>query len=121
MNHGNHVGLRYLDGACLLYGAGGRFIEAVAWNTRQSFGTHRPGAVTHSGDIMDILNSAGKNLCSVRLDDLGPNVVELYWTMSAWLGSMLTDLKQPYVSVVDPKTGESLCEFHLEVRDALLA
>lgn len=45
--------VRYLDGAVLLFGPGRKFKEMIAWNHTSSCTTARPGAVTHSGDIME--------------------------------------------------------------------
>ena len=51
----------------------------------------------------------------------GENVVELVVVMSAYMDACLHNCLQPYVSIADPATKYSLCEYHLENKRAELA
>jgi hypothetical protein len=52
--------VRYLDGAVLLFSPRRSFLEMVAWSHQSSTHTAEMGAVTHSGDIMEFQQQAGK-------------------------------------------------------------
>ena len=43
-------------------------------------------------------------------------MVEMVIVMSAYSGAQLQDCRQPFVSIRDPASGTSLCEYHLESR-----
>lgn len=68
--------------------------------------TAQPGAVTHSGDIMDFDQQKGANHARIDFAGLGPRVQEVFVTLSGWAGAMLADIMQPYVKLKEPKTGE---------------
>lgn len=68
--------------------------------------TAQPGAVTHSGDIMDIDQQKGANHAHIDFAGLGPRVQEVFVTLSGWAGAMLANIMQPYVQLKEPKTGE---------------
>lgn len=46
----------------------------------------------------------------------GAHVMEMVVVVSAWSGARLQDCRQPFVSIRDPASGASLCEYHLESR-----
>lgn len=98
--------VRYLDGAVLLFGPDRHFREMIAWNNQRSSTTARPGAVTHSGDIMEFGQQQGLNRAKVVFGELGPDVCEVFITLSAWSDAMLSDIIQPYVQLKEPSTGE---------------
>ncbi len=91
--------MRFLDGACLLFGPNGTFLEAVAWNHGYSYKTQVYGAVTHSGDIMNEQDRRGLNYAWISLAGLGAGVQQVYITLSAWMESKLVDIQMPYVQV----------------------
>jgi hypothetical protein len=62
--------------------------------------------VTHSGDIMAFESQKGANNATIRFNQLGPHVQEVFVTLSAWANAMLSDIMQPYVQLKDPATGE---------------
>jgi stress response protein SCP2 len=109
--------VRYLDGAVLLFGPNRRFLECIAWNNQTSYKTAEFGAVTHSGDIMEIDQQAGKNLATVRLSQLGADVAEAFVTLSAWSNAMLSDIIQQYVQLFEPSSGAELCQVHLDTAE----
>jgi len=106
--------VRYLDGACLLFGPNREYKEMVAWNHRSSYTTAQHGAVTHSGDIMEFENQAGKNTAKLLLGQVGPQIQEVVVTLSAWADAMLSDIIQPYVQLYESKSGMELCQCHLD-------
>lgn len=67
--------------------------------------TARPGAVTHSGDIMEFDQQKGANNAHINFAGLGPEVVEVFVTLSAWNMAVLSDIVQPYVQLKEPDTG----------------
>jgi len=108
------VHVRYLDGAVLLMDAQGDLLEAVAWDHRSSTRTSTPGAVTHSGDIMEFENQKGHNNARINFAGLGPRVTEVFITLSGWATAQLSDIMAPYVQLVEPTTGVEMCQVHIE-------
>lgn len=47
----------------------------------------------------------GLNKASINFGGLGPNVTELFVTLSGWAQAQLADIKQPYVQLYEPSTG----------------
>jgi hypothetical protein len=56
---------------------------------------------------MEFENQAGANNATIRFNQLGPAVEEVFVTLSAWATAMLSDIMQPYVQLKDPATGEA--------------
>lgn len=66
--------------------------------------------------------------CSVCLELMaawecgaGKHVAQLVMVMSAYHDALLQDCRQPFVSIRDPSTRMSLCEYHLEDKRHMLA
>ncbi|KAK9843303.1 hypothetical protein WJX74_010075 [Apatococcus lobatus] len=102
----------FLDATMFLLAKGGRIVDTVDFASTRSFGTSRPGAVSHSGDIMHA--SGGTHTIDVQMAQLGANVVSLVLVLSAYSGSHLNNMLQPFVVMEDPATKMPLCEYHLE-------
>eukprot|EP01026_Neomeris_dumetosa_P035059 TRINITY_DN2804_c0_g1_i3.p1 TRINITY_DN2804_c0_g1~~TRINITY_DN2804_c0_g1_i3.p1 ORF type:complete len:977 (+),score=62.34 TRINITY_DN2804_c0_g1_i3:158-2932(+) len=105
--------VKYLDASCLLFGKDRQFLEAVDYSHTTSHVT-APFAINHSGDILDHEYSEGLHTISINLKALPQEVESMYIVMSSWAGAKLDNIKQPFVSLVDPATNTSLCDYHLE-------
>jgi len=71
--------------------------------------TSSPGAVTHSGDIMEFENQKGHNHARINFAGLGPRITQVFITLSGWSQAQLSDIMAPYVQLVEPKTGVCVC------------
>lgn len=71
----------------------------------------------HSGDIMDHANKSGLHTISITLAKLGPQVEEMWITMSSFAGAKLSDIEQPFVQVGGIAPGLSLLVTHSGLRD----
>ncbi|KAK9828625.1 hypothetical protein WJX72_001162 [[Myrmecia] bisecta] len=105
--------IKWLDTSCLLFNPGQRFTEAVDWEHTISAATQHRGAITHSGMMDNQDDCSGSQIFDIDLSRLGPQIHEMFIAGSAWT-DMLIDIRQPFLSIVDPDTKMALCEYHLE-------
>jgi 2-keto-3-deoxy-6-phosphogluconate aldolase len=54
---------------------------------------------------MEFDQQKGHNNATINFAGLGPEVVEVFVTLSAWGTAMLDDIQQPYVQLKEPNTG----------------
>jgi hypothetical protein len=57
---------------------------------------------------MEFDQQKGANNAHINFGGLGPGVVEVFVTLSAWNTAMLSDIMQPYVQLIEPDTGARL-------------
>jgi len=111
---------RYLDASLLVYDADHKHLGTLDYRTTRLAalgGTPvRPGALAHSGDIMDNAKQSGLHRIHVQLDALPSCVQFMYVAVSSWAGATLGEIKQPSVRLCSSE-GE-LCRYDVERADA---
>ena len=75
--------------------------------------------VRHSGDVLDQAQSMGTHTINLDLRLMPETVRCIYITVSAFADAVLSDIRLPFVEVVDEATGTVLCEYHMEDRSRL--
>ena len=68
-------------------------------------------AVTHSGDQIDGARREGVHSIDLRLRSLRRTQC-MFFTMSAWAGAKLRDIRQPHVRLYDKASGHELCRYN---------
>eukprot|EP01025_Chloroclados_australasicus_P014109 TRINITY_DN1659_c0_g1_i2.p1 TRINITY_DN1659_c0_g1~~TRINITY_DN1659_c0_g1_i2.p1 ORF type:complete len:1082 (+),score=76.95 TRINITY_DN1659_c0_g1_i2:206-3247(+) len=109
----NGPATKFLDASCLLVDKQCKLIEAIDYSHMWSHGIGDKSAVRHSGDIIE--DGKGLHTIQINLEKIPDTIANIYIVMSSWQGVKLNQIKQPFVSLVDPAVPQlSLCDYYLE-------
>jgi hypothetical protein len=115
---------KFLDATLLVYDAEHTLLGTLDYQNPQlrSLGEGgrqakvRPGALSHSGDVMNEAKQSGLHRIHVQLDALPSQVEFLYVALSSWAGATLGEIRQPSVRLMS--TDGELCRYDVEKADA---
>ncbi|CAG8501012.1 513_t:CDS:2 [Scutellospora calospora] len=100
----------YLDGSCLLY-AGDTF-----WRKYDYASVYYPSFphMRHSGDVMDNTRRTGSQRITAKLDQLPPEVTQLYFVLSSWKSPTIGHFQRPSFKLFDEtQPDKDLCNYTL--------
>ncbi|CAG8677425.1 10665_t:CDS:2, partial [Acaulospora morrowiae] len=101
----------YLDGSCLLY-AGDTF-----WRKYDYASVYYPSFphMKHSGDEMDHANKRGHQRIVAKLDQLPPEVTQLYFVLSSWKSPTIGHFRTPTFRLYDEsQPDKELCTYTIQ-------
>jgi tellurium resistance protein TerZ len=109
-----------LDASAVLLDSAGEVLDSIFFGHLKSSGKHSTaGAVEHSGDNLTGEGDGDDERITVRLNQLGDSVVDVFFCIHVYSkgedGSRKTfkDVANPYCRVVECETGEELCRYTL--------
>lgn len=109
-----------LDASAVLLDSAGQVLDSIFFGHLRSSGTHSvAAAVEHSGDNLTGEGDGDDERITVRLDQLGDSVCDVFFCIHVYSkgddGSRKTfrDVANPYCRVVEGETGEELCRYTL--------
>jgi ubiquitin-protein ligase/stress response protein SCP2 len=104
--------LIYLDASCLAFDETGVHLAVCDYASVNCFA----GAIVHSGDVINNGKKEGTHRMTVHLRQLPLEVHELYFTMTAFT-TRLSDIKTPFISMMDSDHGMELCRFEPDANE----
>ncbi|EDO37746.1 predicted protein [Nematostella vectensis] len=105
-------GQDYLDASVLLY-SGNCFLEVLDFRHQKC--NVSPGAIRHSGDVMDDNNRLGHHTINVTLKSIPPHINKLFFTLSAWNSPNISKYKNPSLKFYDASyPDKQLCSDSME-------
>jgi stress response protein SCP2 len=122
---------QYLDASALVFNNKMECIQTIdyahrSWcvtrknpNSLSRSSHYRRTPLRHSGDVLDPEKSMGTHTIDLDLTVVPEEVCCIYITISAFAEAVLSDIRLPFVEVVDDATGTVLCEYHMEDRSRL--